>query len=108
MKLNKRESVSLNKVSAGVRLAYCVSLSNGIKRLGSTGRKRVAGVEAGSAGLVLRVGVVGVGIVRPVGPSSIGVSAGIYTLASGIGLKHFAFAQALVRAAFCVRVISSR
>jgi hypothetical protein len=96
MKLNKRESVSY------------VSLSDGIKRLGSTGRKRVAGVEAGSAGLVLRVGVVGVGIVRPIGPSSIGVSAGMYASDSGIGLEHFAFAQALVRAAFCVRVISSR
>jgi hypothetical protein len=94
MKLNKRESVSY------------VNLSNGVKRLGSTGRKRVAGVEAGNARLVLRVGVVGVGIVRPVGPSSIGVLA--CTLASVIGLEHFAFAQALVRAAFCVRVISSR
>ena len=96
MKLNKRESVSLNKVLAGVRLVYCVSLSNGIKRLGSTGRKQVAGVEASSARLVLRVGVVGVGIVRPVGPSSIGVLAGIYTLASVISLEHFSFAQALV------------
>ena len=92
MKLNKRESVSY------------VSLSNRVKQLSSTSRKRVAGVEASSARLVLWVSVVGVGIVRPVGPSSISVS----MLASVVGLKHFAFAQALVRAAFCVRVISSR
>ena len=82
-------------------------MSDGIKQLGSTGRKWVARVEAGSARLVLQVGVVGVGIVRPIGPSSIGVLAGIYASDSGIGLEHFAFAQALVWAAFCVRVISS-
>ena len=87
---------------------YCVSLNSRVKRLDSTDRKRVARVEAGSAGLVLWVGVVGGGIVRPIGPSSIGVSAGIYMLGNVIGLEHFAFAQALVRAAFCVRVISSR
>lgn len=104
---------SVRVVRSSVRLLnsecnYCVSLNSGVKRLGSTDRKRVAGVEAGIAGLVLRVGVVGVGIVRPVGSSSIGVSAGIFTLASIVGLEHFAFAQALVRAAFCFRIISSR
>jgi hypothetical protein len=56
----------------------------------------VAGVEAGSARLVLQVGVVGVRIVRPIGPSSISVLVGIYTSDSGIGLEHFAFAQALI------------
>jgi len=96
MKLNKREIVSY------------VSLSNRVKRLSSTGQKQVARVEASSAGLVLQVGVIRVGIVRPVGLSSISVLASIYTLASGIGLKHFAFAQALVQAAFCVCVISLR
>jgi hypothetical protein len=68
----------------------------------------VARVEAGSARLVLQVGVVGVGIVRLIGPSSISVLVGIYTLASGMGLKHFAFTQALIWAAFYVCVISSR
>jgi hypothetical protein len=43
----------------------------------STSRKRVASVDTGSAGLIVRVGVVGVGIVRPVGPPSISVSVGI-------------------------------
>ena len=43
----------------------------------STSRKRVASVDTGSAGLIVRVGVVGVGIVKPVGSPSIGVSAGI-------------------------------
>ena len=65
--------------------------------VGSTNRKRVASIDASSAGLVLRVSVVGVGIARPVGPSSINVSAVDVRLA----LEQFTPAQALVRAVFC-------
>jgi hypothetical protein len=93
---------------AGVQLVYCVSLSNKIKQLSSNSQKQVAGVEASSTRLVLQVSVVGVRIVRPIGPSSIGVLACIYTLNSRMSLKHFVFAQALVQAAFCVCVISLR
>ncbi len=58
----------------------------------------MARVEASIARLVLRVSIVGVGmgIVRPIGSSSISVLAGIFTLASIVGLEHFAFTQALV------------
>jgi hypothetical protein len=64
----------------------------------STGRNRVAGVDIGIAGLVVRVGVVGVGAKRL---SPIGMSL-------GLAFWQFALAQALVRAAFCSFVISSR
>ena len=63
----------------------------------STGRNRVVGVDVGIAGLVVRVGIVGVGAKRL---SLIGLSL-------GLAFWQFVFTQALVRAAFCSFVISS-
>jgi hypothetical protein len=67
----------------------------------STERNRVAGVDIGIAGLVVRVGVVGVGAKKPMRLSPIG-------MLLGLAFWQFALVQALVQAAFYSFVISSR
>jgi hypothetical protein len=64
----------------------------------STGRNRVAGIDVGIAGLVVRVGVVRVGAKR-LSPISMSL---------GLAFWQLALIQAFVRAAFYSFVISSR